>query len=43
MVTCTLPDHVMYFESPQLAYWDAEKHNWKLDAFTDSQYDEGTS
>ena len=33
----------MYFESPQLAYWDAEKHNWKLDAFTDSQYDEGTS
>ncbi|XP_015750438.1 PREDICTED: axonemal 84 kDa protein-like [Acropora digitifera] len=40
MVTCTLPDHVMYFESPQLAYWDAEKHNWKLDAFTDSQYDE---
>lgn len=31
----------MYFEPPQLAYWDAAKHNWRLDAFADSQYNEG--
>ncbi|XP_068672248.1 dynein axonemal intermediate chain 7-like [Montipora foliosa] len=40
MVTCKLPEHVMYFEPPQLAYWDSAKNNWRLDAFTDSQYDE---
>lgn len=33
----------MYFEPPQLAYWDAAKNNWRLDAFTDSQYSEGKS
>lgn len=32
----------MYFEQPQLAQWDSVKNNWKLDAFTDSQYNEGT-
>ena len=31
----------MYFEPPQLAYWDSAKNNWRLDAFTDSQYNEG--
>ena len=36
-----LPDDVMYFEPPQLAYWDAAKKNWRLDAFADSQYSEG--
>lgn len=40
MVTCKLPGDVMYFEPPQLAYWDAAKNNWRLDAFTDSQYSE---
>ena len=37
-----LPADVMYFEPPQLAYWDSAKNNWRLDAFTDSQYNEGT-
>lgn len=40
MVTCKLPADVMYFEPPQLAYWDSAKNNWRLDAFTDSQYNE---
>ena len=37
-----LPGDVIYFEPPQLAHWDATKNNWRLDAFTDSQYNEGT-
>ncbi|XP_073245123.1 dynein axonemal intermediate chain 7-like [Porites lutea] len=40
MVTCKLPSDVMYFEPPQLAYWDSTKNNWRLDALTDSQYNE---
>ena len=32
---------MMYFEPPQLAYWDSTKNNWRLDALTDSQYNEG--
>ncbi|KAL9955781.1 hypothetical protein ACROYT_G037160 [Oculina patagonica] len=40
MITCKLPGDVMYFEQPQLAQWDSLKNNWKLDAFTDSQYNE---
>lgn len=31
----------MYFEQPQLALWDSTKNNWRLDAFADSQYNEG--
>ena len=34
---------MMYFEPPQLAYWDSTKNNWRLDALTDSQYNEGIS
>lgn len=36
-----LPGDVMYFEQPQLAQWDLAKNNWRLDTFTDSQYNEG--
>ena len=32
----------MYFEQPQLAQWDSAKNNWRLDTFTDTQYNEGT-
>ena len=37
-----LPGNVMYFEQPQLAQWDSAKNNWRLDTFTDTQYNEGT-
>ncbi|KAJ7373528.1 Protein casc1 [Desmophyllum pertusum] len=40
MITCKLPGNVMYFEQPQLAQWDSAKNYWRLDAFTDSQYNE---
>lgn len=31
----------MYFEQPQLAQWDSAKNNWRLDTFTDTQYNAG--
>lgn len=40
MITCKLPGNVMYFEQPQLAQWDSAKNNWRLDTFTDTQYNE---
>ena len=36
-----LPSHVMYFEQPQLARWEATKNQWRVDGLDEFQFDEG--
>ncbi|CAJ1054385.1 dynein axonemal intermediate chain 7 isoform X4 [Xyrichtys novacula] len=39
-VTVTLPDRVVFLETPQVAYWDAEGKHWRMDGISDMSYEE---
>ena len=36
-----LPDDVLFVDEPQIARWDYDNNNWRLDGFSDFVYDEG--
>ena len=38
-----LPEDCMYTEEPQIARWDYKKKSWRMDGFSDFNYDEGRS
>uniref|UniRef100_A0A8C3AVX4 Dynein axonemal intermediate chain 7 n=1 Tax=Cyclopterus lumpus TaxID=8103 RepID=A0A8C3AVX4_CYCLU len=39
-VSVTLPDSVVFLETPQVALWDAAGKQWRMDGITDVSYDE---
>ncbi|XP_068442199.1 dynein axonemal intermediate chain 7 isoform X2 [Clinocottus analis] len=39
-VSVTLPDSVVFLETPQVARWDAAGKQWRMDGITDSSYEE---
>ncbi|XP_054481056.1 dynein axonemal intermediate chain 7 [Anoplopoma fimbria] len=39
-VTVTLPDSVVFLETPQVAHWDAAVKQWRMDGITDVSYEE---
>ncbi|KAM9328379.1 dynein axonemal intermediate chain 7 [Pholidichthys leucotaenia] len=39
-VSVTLPDFVVFLETPQVARWDAEGKQWRTDRITDVSYNE---
>ncbi|XP_041820365.1 dynein intermediate chain CFAP94, axonemal [Chelmon rostratus] len=39
-VTVTLPDLVVFLETPQVARWDAAGKQWRMDGITDISYEE---
>lgn len=39
-VTMRLPDDVLFVDEPQIARWDYDNNNWRMDGFTDFNYDE---
>ena len=36
-----LPDDVLFVDEPQIARWDYDNNNWRMDGFTDFNFDEG--
>ncbi|XP_034719562.1 protein CASC1 isoform X2 [Etheostoma cragini] len=40
VVSVTLPDSVAFLETPQVARWDAEVKQWRMDSITDLSYEE---
>ena len=36
-----LSEDCLYTEEPQVARWDYKKHHWRLDGFSDYNYNEG--
>ena len=41
-IYCRLPDDVLFVDEPQIARWDYDNNNWRMDGFSDFSYDEGT-
>ncbi|XP_039647196.1 dynein intermediate chain CFAP94, axonemal isoform X2 [Perca fluviatilis] len=39
-VSVTLPDSVVFLETPQVARWDAAVKQWRMDSITDLSYEE---
>ncbi|XP_059182374.1 dynein axonemal intermediate chain 7 [Centropristis striata] len=39
-VSVTLPDSVVFLETPQVARWDAALKHWRMDGITDVSYEE---
>ncbi|KAM8973933.1 dynein axonemal intermediate chain 7 [Pelodytes ibericus] len=37
-VSLKVPNNVIFFEEPQVARWDPEDKNWKMDVVTDKRY-----
>ncbi|XP_034529584.1 protein CASC1 isoform X2 [Notolabrus celidotus] len=39
-VTVTLPESVVFLETPQVAHWDVAEKQWRMDGITDVSYEE---